>query len=287
MLDPRLPMPRVIRWMQRLGLLGLLSGWMPVAWALMPSTPVPGGIVVLDLPPEARQARYEDRPLWIIGADGGAKALVGLALTAKPGRHAIDWDDAGGVTHRLGFTVGDKTYPTQKLQVPPRMVDLDPPTAARVKLEQARIRAALTHHRPAEGDFPWPLALPADGPTSSPFGLRRVFNGQSRNPHSGLDIAAAEGQPVRAVAPGAVIDTGDFYFNGNTVFLDHGGGLISMYCHLSAITVAVGDRVESGALLGRVGRTGRATGPHLHWGVALNGNLVDPALFLRPAADAP
>lgn len=267
-----------------LGLLAGLSGWMPLAWALMPSTPVPGGVVVLDLPAEARQARYEDRPLWIIDADGGAKALVGLALAVRPGRHAIEWEDAGGVTHRLDFTVGDKAYPTQKLQVSPKMVDLDPPTAARVKREQARIREALSHYRPAEGDFPWPLALPADGPTSSPFGLRRVFNGQSRNPHSGLDIAAAEGHPARAAAPGLIVDAGDFYFNGNTVFVDHGGGLISMYCHLSTIDVAAGERVETGQLLGRVGHTGRATGPHLHWGVALNGNLVDPSLFLRPVA---
>lgn len=267
-----------------LGLLAALSGWMPMAWALMPSTPVPGGVVVLDLPPEARQAHYEDRPLWIIDADGGPKALVGLALTARPGRHAIEWEDTGGVTHRLDFTVGDKAYPTQKLQVSPKMVDLDPADAARVKREQARIREALNHYRPAEGDFPWPLALPADGPTSSPFGLRRVFNGQSRNPHSGLDIAAAEGHPARAAAPGLIVDAGDFYFNGNTVFVDHGGGLISMYCHLSSIDVAAGDRVETGQLLGRVGHTGRATGPHLHWGVALNGNLVDPSLFLRPAA---
>lgn len=287
MIGELLVRPHAMKWTRLLGLLAALSGWTPVAGALMPSTPVPGGIVVLDLPVEARQARYENRPLWIIGTDRGAKALVGLSLAVKPGRHYIDWEDADGVTHRLAFTVGDKAYPTQKLQVPPKMVDLDPPTATRVKHEQARIRKALTHQGPAVGDFPWPLALPTEGPTSSPFGLRRVFNGQSRNPHSGLDIAAAEGSPVGAAAPGLVIDTGAFYFNGNTVFVDHGGGLISMYCHLSAIDVEVGDRLESGQLLGRVGRTGRATGPHLHWGVALNGNLVDPALFLRPAADIP
>ena len=287
MIGQRLRRPHAKKWARPLGLLVILLSWMPLASAWMPSTPVPGGVVVLDLPTEARQARYEDRPLWIIDADDRPKVLVGLALTAQPGKHHIDWVDARGVTHRLAFTVGDKAYPTQKLQVPPRMVDLDPPTAARVKREQTRIRAALGHYRPAEGDFPWPLALPADGPTSSPFGLRRVFNGQSRNPHSGLDIAAAEGHPVRAAAPGVIVDSGDFYFNGNTVFVDHGGGLISMYCHLSTIDVQGGDRVATGQLLGRVGHTGRATGPHLHWGVALNGNLVDPALFLRPGAGVP
>ena len=273
--------PHAMKWMRLLGLLAALAGWTPVAGALMPSTPVPGGVVVLDLPLEARWARYENRPLWIIGTDSGAKALVGLALAAKPGRHYIDWEDAGGITHRLAFTVMDKAYPTQKLQVPPKMVDLDPPTATRVKQEQARIREALTHHRPAEGDFPWPLALPAEGPTSSPFGLRRVFNGQSRNPHSGLDIAAPEGAPVRAAAAGRIIERDDFYFNGKTVFVDHGGGLISMYCHLSSWNVEIGEEIEAGQMLGRVGRTGRATGPHLHWGIALNGNLVDPALFIQ------
>ena len=161
------------------------------------------------------------------------------------------------------------------------MVDLDPATVERVRGEQARIRRALTQYRPVETAFPWPLTLPATGPTSSPFGLRRVFNGQSRNPHSGLDIAASEGAPVHAAAAGIVVETGDFYFNGNSVFVDHGGGLISMYCHLSSIAVQVGERVAEGQLLGQVGRTGRATGPHLHWGVALNGNLVDPQLFLQ------
>ncbi|MGB7289756.1 MAG: peptidoglycan DD-metalloendopeptidase family protein [Candidatus Macondimonas sp.] len=260
--------------------LGLLLS--KTAFALMPSTPVPGGVAVLSLPPQARQAHYEDRPVWLIRQDDQLLALVGLALTTTPGPHRLDWRDEHGQVQSLRFTVEDKAYPTQKLTVPPKMVDLDPATAERVRGEQARIRRALTQYRPVETTFPWPLALPATGPTSSPFGLRRVFNGQSRNPHSGLDIAASEGEPVHAAAPGIVVETGDFYFNGNSVFVDHGGGLISMYCHLSRIAVQVGERIADGQLLGQVGHTGRATGPHLHWGVALNGNLVDPQLFLQP-----
>jgi murein DD-endopeptidase MepM/ murein hydrolase activator NlpD len=159
------------------------------------------------------------------------------------------------------------------------MVEPEKRDLERITREQRRIGAALgkwTDTTPATLRF----MLPVEGPMSSPFGLRRFFNEKPRKPHSGLDLAAPEGVPVRAPAAGVISDTGDFFFNGNTVFIDHGQGLVTLYCHLSRIDVKAGQTVAAGETIGAVGKTGRVTGAHLHWSVSLNDARVDPMLFL-------
>jgi murein DD-endopeptidase MepM/ murein hydrolase activator NlpD len=181
----------------------------------------------------------------------------------------------------VAYTVASKRYLEQRLKESPRTVDLSPEDTARYERERAHQATVMaTFSEPLPQASALRMQVPTPGRRSSSFGLRRVFNGQARSPHSGMDIAAGTGTPIVAPLTGRVIDTGDYFFNGNTVWMDHGGGLLSMVCHLSAIDVKPGDLLKTGERLGAVGATGRVTGPHLHWGVMLNRAMVDPALFL-------
>lgn len=248
---------------------------------------VPGGVARLALGPGAVRPRAftagadgsGEVPVLVLGGPGGWTALLGIPLSASPGTAQIRVEDASGSPRQLAFQIAPKQYREQRLNVAPRTVDLSPEDEARWQRER-------THQAGVMATFSTPLPerlamqVPVPGRQSSSFGLRRVFNGQSRNPHSGMDIAAATGTPILAPLAARVIDTGDYFFNGNTVWLDHGGGLLTMVCHLSAIQVQVGDTVAAGQRVGAVGATGRVTGPHLHWGVMLNRSMVDPALFL-------
>ncbi len=241
--------------------------------------PVPGGVAVVDLGAAAKapSATYQGKPLLVIREDGQRWiAIVGLPLSTKPGTERIELDSG----ERLSFQVRAKHYVEQRItiknqqQVNPNAANLK--RIERELAEQTRAYQQFSPRQPSNLLFDKPV----NGPLSSPFGLRRFFNGEERNPHSGLDFAANQGTPIKAPAAGKVILIGDYFFNGKTVFVDHGQGLISMFCHLSAIDVRVGDELPRGGVLGKVGATGRATGPHLHWNVSLNDARVDPAIFI-------
>ncbi|WP_024678703.1 peptidoglycan DD-metalloendopeptidase family protein [Pseudomonas syringae] len=240
--------------------------------------PVPGGVAVIDLGTgaQAPTATYQGKPVLVVKEQGTRwLAIVGIPLTVKPGTQQVT---SGGRT--LNFTVGSKKYPEQHITLKnKRQVNPNPEDNKRIEGELAeQIRA----YRSFSPGTPSNLILdkPVNGPLSSKFGVRRFFNGEERNPHSGLDFAVPAGTPIKSPAAGKVILTGNYFFNGNTVFVDHGQGFISMFCHLSKIDVKVGDEVPRGGVVGKVGATGRATGPHMHWNVSLNDARVDPAIFI-------
>ncbi|MFB2861592.1 peptidoglycan DD-metalloendopeptidase family protein [Aeromonas hydrophila] len=241
--------------------------------------PVPGGVAVVALGSEAQAptARYQGKPVLVVREEGKRWiAIVGIPLKSQPGPHQLQVSDG----RTLGFTVGTKHYREQHIKLKnSRQVNPLAEDMTRINRELAEQTRAYQTFSPAQ---PSNLLFdkPVDGPLSSPFGLRRFFNGEERNPHSGLDFAVGAGTPIKSPAAGKVILIGDYFFNGNTVFVDHGQGLISMFCHMSKVDVKLGQSLPRGGIVGRVGATGRATGPHMHWNVSLNDARVDPAIFI-------
>lgn len=256
-----------------------------LAWALPQNNPVPGGLLVLAIPSaDISQVSFDGLRVPIVEENKQQYALVGLSLDIKPGKNHLLMTKLDGSQIRHDFHIQDKKYTEQRLIVKDqRKVDPTAEDMVRIQAEQIRMdRARKTWtDSPTRFQFTQPVA----GRVSSIFGLRRFFNNQPRRPHSGLDLAAAEGTPIQAVESGTVIESGDFFFSGNMVYIDHGQGLISLYAHLQEIRVKTGDTIERGQIIGLVGQTGRVTGPHLHLGVIINQTLVDPVLFLPPQAD--
>ncbi|MCG2634407.1 MAG: peptidoglycan DD-metalloendopeptidase family protein [Gammaproteobacteria bacterium] len=260
-----------------ISLLLMLCATAPV-WA---SNSYPGGIAWVPLDTNDDQppvVHYGSRRVMVAPSAIGWQAVVGIPLGARNGQHELTVT-AKETTQTVSFQVAPKAYETQSItiadkgKVTPSQTNLE-----RIGREQIKMKAIFRNFRdvPTQPALFWPL----QGPISSPFGLRRLINEKPRNPHSGLDIAAPEGSPITAPAAGVIADTGDYFFNGNSVFIDHGQGLVTLYCHMSRIDVKPGDPVKTGDVIGQVGQTGRATGPHLHWGVSLNDARVDPGLLM-------
>ena len=237
--------------------------------------PVPGGIALVPLTTD-QNAMFDGRRVMITESEGGYIAVVGISLSSSPGPFHLDTTEG-----RVNFNVREKQYAEQRLTIQnKRKVNPHARDMERITQERAEMEAAFNNFRPvnrAETNF----VLPTEGIVSSSFGLRRILNDQPRSPHSGMDIAAPEGTPIHSPATGRIVATGNYFFNGKTVLVDHGQGLITMYCHMSSISVEVGQPVDRGQYIGDVGKTGRVTGAHLHWSVSLNNSRVNPDLFLN------
>ncbi len=268
--------------MNRLPVFLALVLLLPVQAAGLPrESRVPGGIAIVPLdggsPPTAvylgkrRVMTVQDHDKWL--------AIVGIPLETPPGQLRLTITSRAGKGREEDIDVAAKAYAEQHLTVKNRR-HVHPTGADMQRIERERgIKEKMkASWRPEAPDLSF--VAPIDGRRSGSFGLRRFFNGEPRRPHSGMDIATPRGTPVRAPSPGRVLYTGNFFFSGNMVYLDHGSGLISLYAHLDRIRVRPGQDVGKGEIIGDVGATGRVTGPHLHWTVYLNGTAVNPALFV-------
>ncbi len=252
-----------------------------VIHALPEQALVPGGIALLKLTNYEQDTKvyFKNKRLAVFPYENTWVAMAGIGLSTQPGDYEFSIQRADGLSLNTKVTVKHKKYDEQHLTIKnKRKVNPNKDDAKRIAAESKRKKKAKKLY--SEGspnvDFIWPVT----GRISSIFGLRRFFNEQERRPHSGLDIAAKEGTPIKATADGIVVDSGDFFFSGNMIYLDHGQGIISLYAHMSKITVKPGDVVRQGDIIGEVGQTGRVTGPHLHFAIIANQTLIDPVFML-------
>lgn len=265
----------------RFGLLALLLLSNNASHALPQQSLVPGGIALLQLPDYKADTKvyFNNKRIAVFPHNDTWFAMAGIGLSSKPGDYEFTIKQADGLSLSNKVSVKYKKYDEQHLTIKnKRKVNPNKDDNKRIAAESQRKKKAKKQYSDITPsvDFIWPVT----GRISSIFGLRRFFNEQERRPHSGLDIAAAEGTPIQAVANGTVIDSGDFFFSGNMIYLDHGQGIISLYAHLSEIAVKPGDKIKQGDIIGNVGQTGRVTGPHLHFAIISNQTLIDPVYML-------
>jgi hypothetical protein len=249
---------------------------------------VPGGVAVIELPPSFSQddrVFFDNKRVLIRKITDSWQAVVGLPLNIKAGIYKVKITDASGEKRYKEFSVHNKDYETHHITITnKRMVSPTKKDIERHNKEKPLILAALntwTENNNTQTDF----IVPVEGRYSSIFGLKRIYNKQARiRRHTGLDIAAPQGTVINSPAKGKVIRTGSYFFTGNTVFIDHGQGLVTMYCHLDKVRVKAGQQLTQGQNIGTVGMTGRVSGPHLHWVVSLNDTKIDPKLFITTNA---
>ena len=240
---------------------------------------IPGGIAVIPLEETGKISKvtFNEKKVWQLTDENNKHwAVIGIPLNQKIGKvgYQIDGKD-------FNFVIRNKVYKEQHLTVKRKHSNPPEDQIKRIQKESRLSKIAFTTFSNINKDQAYTnFLLPAQGPTSSPFGLKRFFNEQPRRPHSGIDIAAPRGSDIIAPADGEIILTGDFFFNGNSIFIDHGQGLITLYCHMDQLESKIGDKVKAGDIIGKVGSTGRATGPHLHWTVSLNNSRIEPLLFI-------
>lgn len=266
----------------KLSLLLLIITFLLPAFSFPRNDLKPGGIAIIPAGASNNpkpQVFYHKKPIAVIRGKTNWLAITGISLKAKSGTHQLVIRDSSGKLYRSNFKVHDHKYRTQHVTLKNKnKVNPNKKSMNRIIKEMKLKKRLIKTYSPTSPQLSF--IKPVSGRDSGRFGARRVFNKQPRNPHSGMDIASPTGKSIKATAAGKVLYVGDLFFTGKVVYLDHGSGLISLYAHMNKTLVKKGQQIQQGQIIGKVGKTGRATGPHLHWSVYLNGNAVDPALFL-------
>ncbi|UCD84147.1 MAG: M23 family metallopeptidase [Deltaproteobacteria bacterium] len=265
------------------------SGEFSLIIDLKPEVFAPGQVVVVTVTGEQRiekvSGRFQGRDVFFqrSGNANEYQALLGIGLFTKPGEYRLeiktDFHDVPTRRMYRSISVTDKVFALQRLTLPPELVTLSEKDLLRVGREKVRLDKIWRKETPErlwKGGF----IKPVEGEWGSEFGLRRIINDEPRSPHTGVDITAPEGSPIRATNSGRVVLTDDLFFSGNSLVIDHGQGLYTMYFHLSKFIAKEGQKVKKGEIIGLVGSTGRASGPHLHWGVRLQETRVDPVSLI-------